>query len=74
MESSETQSRKRKTKTTVTQDKIEQIKSTAQLQIDSSSKIESRIQVAAYFKAQLRGFTPGHELDDWLAAEKEVNQ
>ena len=26
----------------------------------------------AYFKAQQRGFTPGHELDDWLAAEREL--
>jgi hypothetical protein len=26
----------------------------------------------AYFKALGRGFTPGHELDDWLAAEREV--
>lgn len=27
------------------------------------------ISVAAYFKSELRGFTPGLELDDWLAAE-----
>jgi DUF2934 family protein len=26
----------------------------------------------AYYKAELRGFKPGHELDDWLAAEREV--
>lgn len=26
----------------------------------------------AYFKAQKRGFAPGHELEDWLAAEREV--
>jgi hypothetical protein len=32
---------------------------------------EERIRVAAYFKAQQRGFAPGHELDDWLAAEQE---
>ncbi len=24
----------------------------------------------AYFLAQKRGFAPGHELDDWLAAER----
>jgi len=28
---------------------------------------------AAYFLAQKRGFAPGHELDDWLAAEREFN-
>lgn len=30
------------------------------------------IATAAYFLAQKRGFEPGHELDDWLAAETEV--
>jgi hypothetical protein len=35
---------------------------------------QSRIAVLAYYKAQARGFEPGHELDDWLAAEKEVTQ
>jgi hypothetical protein len=28
----------------------------------------------AYLKAERRGFIPGHELDDWLAAENEVDQ
>ena len=27
---------------------------------------------AAYFRAEKRGFEPGHELDDWLAAEVDV--
>jgi hypothetical protein len=27
----------------------------------------------AYFRAQRRGFDPGHELDDWLLTEHEVN-
>jgi hypothetical protein len=29
---------------------------------------------AAYFHAERRGFAPGHELEDWLAAENEVEQ
>ncbi|MDD5298621.1 MAG: DUF2934 domain-containing protein [Rhodocyclaceae bacterium] len=29
------------------------------------------IATAAYFKSEARGFTPGRELDDWLAAEAE---
>ena len=33
-----------------------------------------RIREAAYFKAEKRGFAPGHELDDWLEAEEEVDQ
>jgi Protein of unknown function (DUF2934) len=28
---------------------------------------------AAYLRAEQRGFAPGHETDDWLAAETEVD-
>jgi hypothetical protein len=31
----------------------------------------SRIAESAYYKAETRGFSPGCELDDWLAAEAE---
>jgi hypothetical protein len=34
---------------------------------------ESRIAEAAYWRAERRGFAGGRELDDWLAAEKEVD-
>jgi Protein of unknown function (DUF2934) len=34
---------------------------------------DARIAEAAYLRAQERGFTPGSELDDWLAAEKEID-
>jgi hypothetical protein len=27
---------------------------------------------AAYFLAEARGFEPGHELDDWIAAEQQI--
>lgn len=27
---------------------------------------------AAYFKAERRGFAPGHELSDWLEAERDM--
>jgi hypothetical protein len=27
---------------------------------------------AAYYRAERRGFKPGHELEDWLAAEAEI--
>jgi hypothetical protein len=33
-----------------------------------------RIARAAYFRAERRGFAPGHELEDWLAAEREIDQ
>jgi len=32
-----------------------------------------RIAQTAYFRAERRGFAPGCELDDWLAAEKEID-
>jgi hypothetical protein len=30
---------------------------------------ERRVREAAYFNAERRGFAPGHEIEDWLAAE-----
>jgi len=35
---------------------------------------ERWIQEVAYHKASKRHFAPGHELDDWLEAEREVNE
>jgi hypothetical protein len=35
---------------------------------------EARIAEAAYWRAERRGFTSGQELDDWLAAEKEIDE
>lgn len=32
------------------------------------------IEQAAYFRAEARGFEAGHELDDWLEAESEVDR
>ncbi len=34
----------------------------------------SMIAKAAYFRAARRDFQPGHELEDWLAAEAEVDR
>ena len=31
------------------------------------------IQEAAYWRAERRGFEPGFELEDWLAAENEID-
>lgn len=31
-----------------------------------------QIALLAYLKAEARGFSPGHELDDWLEAETEL--
>jgi hypothetical protein len=32
----------------------------------------NHVATAAYYKAETRGFAPGHELDDWLEAEAEL--
>jgi hypothetical protein len=34
--------------------------------------LAERISRRAYEIAERRGFSPGHELDDWLAAEREI--
>lgn len=35
---------------------------------------ECRIREAAYLRAERRGFVPGHEVDDWLDAEQEIDR
>lgn len=35
---------------------------------------EQLIAVAAYFRAEQRGFSPGNEMSDWLYAEADVEQ
>ena len=39
-----------------------------------TADLQSRIALKAYFIAEKRGFEPGHELDDWLAAEAAVTE
>ena len=39
----------------------------------NANERQRRIAEAAYRRAELRGFAPGYELDDWLEAEKEVD-
>lgn len=34
---------------------------------------EAMIAEAAYYRAQHRGFEPGHEFEDWCAAEAEID-
>ena len=30
------------------------------------------VAVNAYYRAEKRGFKPGHEMDDWFEAEKDI--
>jgi DUF2934 family protein len=41
---------------------------------DPSSSRQALIATAAYYRAEKRGFQPGHELQDWLAAEREIDR
>lgn len=36
--------------------------------------LEEEIRRLAYLMAERRGFEPGHEADDWFAAEREVRE
>lgn len=40
----------------------------------SPDELRKLIAETAYYKAQRRGFAPGHELEDWVQAEAEVMQ
>jgi len=42
--------------------------------IAPDGELYARIRVAAYLRAERRGFAPGNEIDDWLAAEAEVRE
>lgn len=43
----------------------------ASTQPDESER-QSLIAVAAYYRAERRGFAPGREVEDWLEAEREL--
>ena len=36
--------------------------------------VEEEVRRLAYLLAERRGFEPGHESEDWLAAEREIRQ
>jgi hypothetical protein len=41
--------------------------------LPSAVEREQLIAVTAYYRAQSRNFEPGRELEDWLAAEAEID-
>lgn len=54
-----------------------ELKQTPEKESGSEMSAEARcrsIALCAYYKAEARGFEAGHEMEDWLAAEAEVNQ
>jgi hypothetical protein len=42
--------------------------------IEPAHDIYSQTAERAYYKAEARGFEPGHEMEDWLEAENEMSQ
>ena len=38
----------------------------------SPDELRKLVSEAAYYRAKQRGFTPGHETEDWIQAEAEV--
>jgi len=41
---------------------------------DSTDDRHRQIAEAAYYRALARGFAPGHEQEDWLGAEAEIDR
>ncbi|MCA9583533.1 MAG: DUF2934 domain-containing protein, partial [Myxococcales bacterium] len=39
----------------------------------SAEEYRARVAEAAYFRAEGRGFEPGHELEDWVQAEQDIS-
>jgi hypothetical protein len=44
----------------------------AQVESLTEEQQRSLVAVAAYYRAERRHFEPGHELEDWLAAEMQI--
>ena len=41
--------------------------------VPSQGERDTMVRMAAYFRAEQRGFAPGNEWEDWLAAEAEID-
>ena len=50
------------------------MKTQPQKPFGSTNEYHKTIAEHAYYIAERRGFEPGHEIEDWLIAESEVNQ
>lgn len=53
------------------QDEVTPVLDTQQL-INNEQALK-QVSEIAYFKAEDRNFAPGHELNDWLEAEQQLN-
>jgi hypothetical protein len=57
-------------RTRVAKPKLQGIEMPAAARADA--RLQAQIAEAAYYRAERRGFAPGQEIEDWLAAEAEV--
>lgn len=48
-----------------------QLASAAEMEVRTADH-QVQVALAAYFIAEKRGLNPGHELEDWLAAEAQI--
>ena len=55
-------------------DEAEEALAAVALHPASAEERQQMIAVAAYFRAQGRNFEPGQEVEDWLAAEAEIDE
>jgi hypothetical protein len=54
--------------------RLQEIEPANRVQPPSEAELQSWIAEAAYYRAERRGFQPGSEIEDWLAAEAETRQ
>jgi hypothetical protein len=54
--------------------RLQEIEPASSAQPPSEAQLQSWIAEAAYYRAERRGFQPGFEIEDWLAAEAETRQ
>lgn len=64
----------RKTETSRTEKSLRDGRRTPGAEAPSAEELRRRIEIAAYYRAEARGFAPGGELEDWLAAEREIRR
>lgn len=54
-------------------DQIDSAEMPSEVDESARAELDRMIGEAAYYIAEQRGFEPGHELDDWLAAEAQIH-
>jgi Protein of unknown function (DUF2934) len=68
-----TRSTLKSTATRAARPRQQQLKRSSAAALIDPQRRRALIAEAAYFRAERRGFAPGHEAEDWLAAEVEVD-